>query len=144
MSRSRLVLTALVVVAFAGLAAGLLVSRGSSASVPSGVIASGEFQTVSWSTRGRASIIGRNGRAFLQLRGFQTQKAPELWIILEGKAGVTSRRQLTNLNRAWGNQDYPVSAEVAAHPPARVLIYCAKCGRVWGYAQLQPAGTSSL
>src|SRR5829696_7745350 len=126
MSRSRLLLTMLVVVALAGLAAGLLVARGNSASVPSGTLASGQFQTVSWMTRGSAAIVGRNGRAYLQLRGFQTQKAPELWIVFEGKAGVTSRRQVTNLNRAWGNQNYAVSAEFATHPPARVLIYCAK------------------
>jgi len=144
MSRSRLVLTALVVVALAGLAAGLLVSRGNSASVPTGKIASGQFQSVSWATRGTASIVGRNGRAVLQLRGFQTQKAPELWIVLEGKGGVTSRRQLTHLTRAWGNQDYAVSAEVAAHPPERVLIYCSKCGKVWGYAQMRPTRTSSF
>ena len=144
MSRSRLILTALVVVALAGLAAGVLVSRGSGASVATGVIARGQFQSVSWTTRGSASIVGRNGRAVLELRGFQTQKAPELWIVFEGKGGVTSRRQVTNLNRAWGNQDYAVSAEFAAHPPARVLIYCSKCGKVWGYAQMRPTRTSSF
>jgi Electron transfer DM13 len=144
MSRSRLVVTALVVVALAGLAAGLLVSRGNSASVPTGVIARGQFQSVSWTTRGSASIVGRNGRAVLELRGFQTQRAPELWVVLEGKGGATSRRQLAHLNRAWGNQDYALSAEVAAHPPARVLIYCSKCGKVWGYAQMRPSRTSSF
>lgn len=145
MSRTRLLLTAVAVVALAGLAAGLLVARGSGASaqVRSGVIASGSFHSVSWGTRGRASIVGENGKAVLQLRSFQTQKAPELWIVLEGKEGVTSRRQLTHLNRAWGNQDYALPAAVAAHPPARVLIYCAKCGKVWGYAQLQPEHRTS-
>jgi hypothetical protein len=81
MSRSRLILTAIVAVALAGLAAGLLVARGSSAAVPSGPIASGQFESVSWTTRGTASIVGRNGRAVLELRGFQTQKAPELWVV---------------------------------------------------------------
>src|SRR5262245_32688803 len=130
MSRMRLVLTAVVVVALAGLAAGLLVGRGSSASerVRSGLIASGQFQSVGWATRGRATIVGVNGKAVLRLRDFQTQKAPELWIVLEGKGGVTSRRQLTHLERAWGNQDYALPASVATHPPARVLIYCTKCG----------------
>jgi len=138
MSRTRLVLTAVTVVALASIAAGLLVARGSASErVRSGLIASGEFHSVSWGRRGRASIVGKNGKAVLQLRGFQTQKAPELWIVLEGKEGVSSRRQLTHLNRAWGNQDYAVPAGMAAHPPARVLIYCAKCGKVWGYAQLQ-------
>ncbi len=146
MSRSRLLLTGVVVIALAGLAAGMLVARGSSAAVRSGLIARGEFHSVSWTTRGTASIVGRNGRAVLELRGFQTQKAPELWIVLEGKQGVSSRRQLTHLQRSWGNQDYVVPADVAAHPPARVLIYCTKCGKVWGYAQLGPTtsgGSSS-
>jgi hypothetical protein len=138
MSRARVGLTTLAVVALAGLSAGLLVGRGSGAPgrVRSGLIASGTFHSVSWSTRGSASIVGRNGTAYLQLRGFQTQKAPELWIVLEGKAGTSSRRQLTNLERAWGNQDYALPASVAAHPPVRVLIYCTKCGKVWGYAPM--------
>lgn len=143
MSRSRVLLTAAVVVALAGLAAGLLVARGSSAAVRSGLIARGEFHSVSWTTHGTASIVGRNGHAVLELRGFQTQRAPELWIVLEGKEGVSSRTQLTNLKRAWGNQDYAIPASVATHPPARVLIYCTKCGKVWGYAQLSPSGGSS-
>lgn len=144
MSRTRLVLTSVTVVALAGLAAGLLVGRGSASErVRSGLIASGSFDSVSWTTKGRASIVGKDGKAVLQLRGFQTQNAPELWIVFEGKAGVTSRRQLTHLERAWGNQDYALPASVAAHPPARVLIYCAKCGKVWGYAQMTPSSSSS-
>ena len=145
MSRTRLLATSAALVALAGLAAGLLVGRGSGASerIPSGVIASGSFQSVSWTTRGRAAIVGENGRAVLRLRGFQTQKAPELWIILEGKAGTSSRHQLTNLERAWGNQDYALPASFAARPPARVIIYCAKCGKVWGYAPMTASSSSS-
>jgi hypothetical protein len=144
MLRTRPVVTALAVVALAGLAAGLLVARGTSAPVrvKTGMIASGSFHSVSWATKGRASIVGRDGRAELELRGFQTHKAPELWLVFEGRGGVTSRTQLTHLNRAWGDQDYPVPAAVAAHPPSRVLIFCAKCGKVWGYAQLRPARTT--
>lgn len=140
MSRTRLGLTALIAVALAGLAAGLLVARGSGASnrVPAGLIAGGQFQSISWTTRGRAAIVGKkDGTAVLRLTGFQTKDAPELWIVLEGRQGVTSRRQLTPLRRAWGDQEYAVPAEVAVHPPARVLIYCAKCGKAWGYAQLR-------
>jgi hypothetical protein len=143
MSRARLVLAAIVALALAGLAAGMLLARGSSAAVRSGVIASGEFHSVSWTTRGRAAIVGRDGHAVLELRNFQTQKAPELWIVLEGKQGVTSRRQLTHLNRAWGNQSYSVPEDVAVHPPARVLIYCSKCGKVWGYAPLSGSSGSA-
>jgi hypothetical protein len=144
MSRTRLLATSATLVALAALAGGLLVGRGSGASegVPSGLIASGSFQSVSWTTRGRASIVGENGRAVLRLRDFQTQKAPELWIILQGKPG-TGSRQLTNLERAWGNQDYALPASVAAHPPARVLIFCAKCGKVWGYATMTPSNSAS-
>ncbi|MBA3716608.1 MAG: DM13 domain-containing protein [Actinobacteria bacterium] len=140
MPRTRLLLIALVALALAGLAAGLVVARGSGASgrVHAGVVASGPFQSISWTTRGRAAIVGKkDGTAVLRLTAFQTQQAPELWIVLEGRQGVTSRRQLTNLRSAWGNQEYAVPADVAVHPPARVLIYCAKCGKVWGYAQLR-------
>ena len=143
MSRSRLLLTAFVAVALAGLAAGLLVARESSAAaVPSGLIARGEFDSLSWSTRGTASIVGRNGHAVLELRGFQTQKAPELWIVLEGKAGVISRQQLTHLKRAGAIRITRSPPAWRHNPPARVLIYCTKCGKVWGYAPLRTAHTS--
>ena len=145
MSRTRLVLTAVTVVALAGLAAGLLVASGSGASerVRSGLIASGTFHSVSWTTRGQASIVGKGGKAVLRFRGFQTQSAPELWIVLEGKEGVRSRIQLTGLKRSWGDQEYALPASVATHPPARVLIYCTKCGKVWGYAPMTTSGSSS-
>ena len=143
MSRARLVLVAIVALALVGLAGGMLLARGSSAAVRSGVIASGQFHSVSWSTRGSAAIVGRKGHAVLELRDFQTQKAPELWIVLEGKQGVESRRSLTHLDRSWGNQTYSVPADVALHPPARVLIYCTKCGKVWGYAPLTSTSKSS-
>ena len=146
MKRTRLGLAALAVVAVAGLAAGLVVARGSSGPghVRPGMIASGSFHSVSWSTRGRAEIAGNaDGSPVLRLRGFQTQKAPELWIVLEGKGGVTDRRQLSPLRRWYGNQDYSIPVDVARHPPARVLIYCTKCGKVWGYAELAPAGATA-
>jgi hypothetical protein len=146
MSRTRLALAALAAVALAGLAAGLVVASGSCGSghVQPGMIASGSFQSVSWSTRGRAEIVGKaDGSPVLRLRGFQTQKAPELWIVLEGKGGVTDRRQLTPLRRWYGNQDYSIPVDVARHPPARVLIYCTKCGKVWGYAELAPSGATA-
>jgi hypothetical protein len=142
-SNRRLLLTAVAVVALAGIAAGLVVARGSaSPRVRSGLIASGQFHSLSWTTRGQALIVGKDGHAVLELRnGFQTQKAPELWIVLEGKQGVLSRTNVAHLNRAWGNQDYALPVSVATTPPARVLIYCTKCGKVWGYAQMraQPA-----
>jgi hypothetical protein len=146
MTRTRLAVAALVAVAVAGLAAGIVVARGSSGPqhVRPGVIASGAFHSVSWTTRGRAEIAGApDGSPLLRLRGFQTQKAPELWIVLEGEQGVSSRVQLTPLRRWYGNQDYVIPASVAQNPPARVLIYCTKCGKVWGYAPLTAASRAT-
>jgi hypothetical protein len=129
---------AVVGVAFAGLAAGLVVARGGSTpAVPVGLITRGEFQPISWTTRGTVSIVGRpDGKAVLQLRHFQTQRAPELWIVLQYAQGITSRKSLTNLRQTWGNQDYVVPGRLAANPPTRVYIYCAKCGKPFGYAQM--------
>jgi len=138
-TRTRLLVAAFVAVASAGLAAGLVVARGSSApAIPVGVIARGEFRPMSWSTKGTASIVGRrDGKAVLELRNFQTQRAPELWIVFEYAQGVTSRKSVASLRQAWGNQDYVMPAGVAAHPPTRVYIYCAKCGKGFGVAHMR-------
>jgi Electron transfer DM13 len=142
-SRRRIALTAALVLALAGLGAGLLVGRGSSAELVKGqpaVLASGQFTSGEWSTNGRALLVRRaDGSLRLQLRNFQTQKAPELWVLLEPLNGSGVRRQLDGLQRAWGNQDYDLPAELAKNPLQRVIIFCAKCNKVWGSARLHAA-----
>jgi hypothetical protein len=145
-TRTRLLVAAIIVVASAGLAGGLLAARGSSApAIPVGVIARGEFRPMSWSTNGTASIVGRSdGKAVLQLRNFQTQRAPELWIVFEYAKGVTSRKSVASLRQAWGNQNYVMPASVAAHPPTAVYIYCAKCGKGFGVAHMRRTSRGSI
>lgn len=142
-SRTRLSISAVLVLALAGLAAGLLVARGSgaeSAKGPVGVLASGEFTSGAWSTRGRALIVrGADGSLKLELRKFQTQKAPELWVLLEPLNGAGERRQLSGLHSPWGNQHYDLPSELARNPSQRVIIFCAKCNKEWGSARLEPA-----
>jgi len=139
-SRRRVLLTGALVIALAGLGAGLLVGRGSGAQLIKGqpaVLASGHFTSGEWSTKGRALMVRRaDGSLRLQLRDFQTQRAPELWVVLEPVNGNGERRQLTGLQRAWGNQDYVLPAELAKSPLQRVIIFCAKCNKVWGSARL--------
>ena len=140
-SRRRVLLTGVLLIAFAGLAAGLLVGRGSGAQLVKGqpaVLASGHFTSGEWSTKGRAVMVRRaDGSLRLKLRNFQTQRAPELWVVLEPADGSGERRQLTGLQRAWGNQDYVLPAELANNPLQRVIIFCAKCNKVWGSARLE-------
>jgi Electron transfer DM13 len=140
-TRSHLWVAVLSAAVFAGLAAGLVVARGSSApAIPVGLIAKGEFRPVGWTTRGTVSIVGRrDGKTVLRLRNFQTQPAPELWIMFEYAQGFTSRKSMVGLRQTWGNQDYVMPASVAAHPPTRVYIFCAKCGKAFGYAQMHRA-----
>jgi hypothetical protein len=145
MSRKRALLASLLALALAGVAAGVLVARDSSASKgATGVLASGNFTPVSWTTRGRATIVRKaDGSAVLQLRGFQTQQAPELSVVFEPVQGPTHREHLANLRRASGNQDYDVTSEVSSRLPAKVLVYCTKCGKVWGEATMRPTKLDS-
>jgi hypothetical protein len=140
-SYRRILLTGTLVLALAGLGAGLLVGRGSGAELVKGqpgTLASGQFTSGEWSTKGRALIVRRtDGSLRLRLRNFQTQKAPELWVVLEPLNGSGGRKQLDGLQRAWGNQEYELPAELAKNPLQRVIIFCAKCNKVWGSAQLQ-------
>jgi hypothetical protein len=146
MSHRRLVVAGLLAVALAGVAAGVLVARGSAdtAKAPAGVLATGQFVPVSWQTRGQVTIARKaDGSAVLRFRDFQTQNAPELWVVFEPAGGPTARDQLTHLRRAWGNQDYDVTAEVSSSLPEKVLVYCTKCGKVWGYATMRPTKLGS-
>ena len=128
-------------IALAGLGAGLLVGRGSGAQLIKGqpaVLASGQFTSGEWSTKGRALMVRRaDGSLRLQLRDFQTQRAPELWVVLAPLNGSGDRLELTGLQRAWGNQVYVLPAELAKNPLQRVIIFCAKCNKVWGSAKLE-------
>lgn len=81
--RSRRLAAALLAAgAIIGAALGLAFSRGESKSAlsdgPAGVLARGEFKTVSWGTKGSASIV-RDASGHITLRfsrGFTTQRAP--------------------------------------------------------------------
>jgi Electron transfer DM13 len=145
MSRQRVAIGVAAVLVGAAFAGGLLVGRGSSAEPAvkgrPGVLARGEFTSVEWSTRGRASIVRKNdGTVVLELRGFQTQQAPELFVLLEPLAGG-SRRLVDELKSAWGNQNYVLSPKLASNLQQRVVIFCGKCNKVWGYARLAPVRT---
>lgn len=137
----RVMLAAAVAVGTAAFVAGLLVARGgdaASAAGPPGVVAAGSFTSGAWGTHGRAAIVRRaDGSLKLTFTGFQTQRAPELWVLLEPENGAGDRRQLAPLQHPWGSQEYDLPSELARHPLQRVIIFCAKCNKVWGSASLQ-------
>jgi hypothetical protein len=141
--RRRVVLAGAIVVGAAAFAAGLLVARGgndASAAGPPRVLAAGEFTAGAWATRGRATIVrSADGALKLRFTGFQTQRAPELWVLLEPENGVGDKRQLAPLQHPWGNQEYDLPSDIAANPLQRVVVFCAKCNKEWGSARLQRA-----
>lgn len=138
MSRKRLFAAAFVAVALAGLAAGLLTSRGSGAGrARPAVLSSGRFVSRGWSTTGRATIVRLgDGSVRLRLRDLRTQPAPELYVLLARPGGNGGRQTVAALESARGNQEYRLPSDVASSPRRTVLIYCAKCNRVWGSARL--------
>ncbi len=142
MSRRRISVIVLVAVALAGIAAGLLLARGSEAASKqhAGVLASGRFTADEWSTTGQALIVRKgDGSLKLQFKNFSTQAAPELYVVLESAAGT--RREIAELQNAAGGQEYGLPKDAAANLPRKVIIFCAKCGKPWGSALLR--GTDS-
>jgi hypothetical protein len=135
--RSRRIAAALLAAgAIIGAALGLAFSRGESKSSlsdgPPGVLARGDFKTVSWGTKGSAAIV-RDASGHITLRfsrDFTTQRAPELYV------HVGSRRMV--LQRAWGAQSYSLSHADARVLGAAVSVFCEKCNKAWGVAKLAP------
>ena len=139
--RSRRVAAALLVAgAVVGAALGLAFSRGESKSPlsdgPAGVLARGEFKTVSWGTTGSAAIVrDASGHITLRLsRDFTTQRAPDLYI------HMGSRRM--RLQRASGTQSYSLSHADSMVLGAAVKVFCEKCNKAWGVAKLVPVQRS--
>jgi Electron transfer DM13 len=138
---NRVAVGCAVAVGTAAFVAGLLVARGGDAATAAGqagVLAAADFTSGEWGTHGRAAIVrGADGSLKLRFTRFQTQKAPELWVLLEPENGVGDKRQLARLQHPWGSQEYDLPSELARNPLQRVIIFCAKCNKVWGSARLQ-------
>jgi hypothetical protein len=119
-----------------GLAFGRGESKGPLSDGPAGVLARGEFKTVSWGTTGSAAIVrDASGHITLRLsRDFTTQRAPDLYI------HMGSRRM--PLERAWGTQSYSLSHADARVLGAAVTVFCEKCDKAWGVAKLAPVQRS--
>ena len=139
--RSRRIAAALLAAAAViGAALGLAFSRGESKSPlsdgPAGVLARGEFKTVSWGTNGSAAIVrDSSGHITLRLsRDFTTQRAPDLYI------HMGTRRM--PLHRASGAQSYSLSHADPRVLGAAVTVFCEKCDKAWGVAKLVPVQRS--
>lgn len=148
---TRLPVAVLVAAAIGGLAAGIVLARGgtSGATVKGkpGVLARGSFRTISWGTAGTATVL-RDTSGHLKLRfshNFNTQRAPELFVYLVKYKGSrrTEWKQVASLQRAWGSQEYDLPSAATHDLGASVAIYCEKCNKIWGLAQLQPTGRAA-
>jgi hypothetical protein len=129
-----------------GVAAGVTLTRGGADSAlaqgPPAVLAQGSFRSIGWGTTGSAQIV-RDGAGHLKLRfsqAFRTQAAPELFVYLAKYRGKqrTEWKEVGALQRAWGKQVYSLPASAAGDLRASVTVYCGKCNRISGAAQLRP------
>ncbi|HSC49917.1 MAG TPA: DM13 domain-containing protein [Gaiellaceae bacterium] len=145
--KPRLVLPILVVAVLGGLAAGIAVARGGSSVShgPPGVVSSGTFRTITWSTTGTATVV-RDASGHLKLRlgkDFNTRRGPDVWVYLARYDGSVWRgrrvewKLLGRVTRAWGSATYDLPAD-AARPGMSIAIFCGECGRLSGLAQLEP------
>jgi hypothetical protein len=150
--RRRLLVSLLVVAVLGGLAAGIAVARGGS-NAPKGkpgVISSGKFHTITWSTTGTATVY-RDANGDLKLRlgkDFTTRKTPDTWVYLAKYRGTPWRGKrlewhlVGQVKRAWGTAVYDLPA-AAAKPGMSIAIFCGECGRLSGLATLEPARQTS-
>jgi len=145
--RPRLALALIVTAVLAGLGAGLAVGRGDSGSALAQgtprVLAQGKFRSITWSTLGTASLVREpSGDLKLRLsRSFMTKDAPELYVYLakfHGQQRVVWK-QVGPLRSSQGQQEYDLASDAAKIPGVSVAIYCAKCNKISGLAQLEPA-----
>lgn len=146
--KPRLVLPIVLVAVLGGLAAGIAVARGSSnvSHGPPGVVSSGSFRTITWSTTGTATVI-RDSSGHLKLRlgkDFTTKRGPDVWVYLaryEGSVWNGKRvewKLVGQVKRGWGSATYDLPAD-AAKPGMSIAIYCGECGKLSGVAQLHSA-----
>ena len=147
--RPRLLALALGVAVLAGVAAGIAVARNGSQPVskgPAGVVSSGTFRGIGWSTTGTATVV-RDTSGHLQVRfgkGFTTKRGPDVWVYLAKFEGSIWKGHhvewdlVGRLKRAWGPQTYDLPA-AAAKPGMSIAIFCGECGRLSGLAELQLA-----
>jgi hypothetical protein len=133
--------------AVCGVAAGLVSAGGASGNALArgkpAVLASGSFRSITWGTTGTASIVREpHGKLVVRLsKDFLTKRAPELYVYLVKLRGQqrVEWKQVSTLHRWWGHQDYEMPGLTAGDLTAQVAIYCAKCNKFSGLAQLQPA-----
>jgi electron transfer DM13 len=149
--RRRLLVAVVVAAAVAGLAAGVVLARDDSgralAQGPPQVLAQGKFRSLTWGTVGTASIV-RDPSGNLKLRlssSFMTKEAPETYVYLAKYHGQqrTFWKEVGLLRSSQGGQEYDLPADAATIPGVSVAIYCAKCNKISGLAQLEPARTAS-
>jgi len=145
--RRRLLVAVVVAAAVAGATAGIVLGRDNSgralAQGPPHVIAKGQFRSLTWNTLGTASLVREpSGDLKLRLsRSFMTKDAPELYVYLaklHGQQRVVWK-QVGPLRSSQGLQEYNLPPDVAKIPDVSVAIYCAKCNKISGLAQLEPA-----
>lgn len=145
--KPRLVLPVVVVAVLGGLAAGIAVARGGSNAShgPPGVVSSGTFRTITWSTTGTASVM-RDSSGHLKLRlgkDFTTKRGPDVWVYLakfEGSIWAGNHvvwDLVGQVKRGWGSATYDLPA-AAAKPGMSIAIYCGECGKLSGVAFLDP------
>ena len=151
LERRRLLVAVVVAAAVAGLAAGLVLGRDDSSSAlaqgPPRVLAQGKFRSLTWGTVGRASMVREaSGKLNLRLSStFMTKDAPELYVYLVKYDGQqrTVWKQVGLLHSAQGRQEYDLPSDAAKITGVSVAIYCAKCNKISGLAQLEPAHAAS-
>jgi len=144
--RTQLLLSLFVAAVLGGVAGGMVAARDGAGqgldTGPPGVLAKGSFKSVSWGTDGTAAIVREHsGKLKLRLSSaFSTQRAPELFVYLAqyDNGRRTAWKQVARLRSAFGSQEYALRGVTPRTLRASVEIFCEKCNKAWGVAELEP------
>lgn len=106
-------------------------------------------QSGSWTKKEKAikgtwSIVEKDGKKVISLKGFSTKKAPDLKIFLSPQTvgGVTAKNAVkgsvlvSKLKSHKGDQSYVLPAGVDLSKYKSVIIHCEKYTKLWGAAAL--------
>jgi hypothetical protein len=148
--RRHLLLAALVAAVVAGLAGGIVLARGGTgtAAGPAGVLAQGQFESVTWGTHGKAMIVREpSGKLVLRFgKSFTTRDAPELYVYLvkyDARGDRAKSKMIGGLHTAFGGQHYELPGSATKMLGYTVEVYCAECGKTQGIAKLAPTALAN-
>ncbi|MCF1714876.1 DM13 domain-containing protein [Flavihumibacter sp. RY-1] len=96
----------------------------------------GDFVSAAHPTSGKARIVSAEGKWYLVLENFSTDRGPDLKLYLSSNRGAAQFVNLGNLKSTNGQQVYAISGMPDPKEYPYVLIWCQQFSVLFGVARL--------